>query len=247
MSTDVNDYLALVPPLHAGKPKFMAEVALNAQPYCDIQTFYQGLPLAFDIDYAVGVQLNVVGQWVGRSRAVPIPMQDVFFTIGDPLRGVGRGIWYNADLNPGVTYTYLADQDYRRLLKCVAIANEWDGSMPMATEALQQFFTPTLYPDTTAFALEQSWGVQSGETINVSMAIVISGVIPSITDLLIMSQDLLGLKPAATNVDYAVTSVSGCPVFGIGVDNEFIGGVGHGAWGVTPEFLAHADPALIGA
>ncbi len=245
---NLQHYLAKVPPEHAGDAKFMAELALLLQPLCDGQALLNDLPNYFDIDnetLCVGAQLNVLGQWIGRTRSVPIPMQDVFFTWGDPLRGWGRGVWYNPDLNPGVTYTNLADPDYRRLLKCVAVANEWDGSVTMATEALQQFFTVALYPDTHVFALDQSWGVQSGETINMNMAICVSGVIPSITDLLLMSQGLLGLKPAGIGVDYVVTSVSGTPVFGWGVSNEFIGGWGEGAWGVSPEFLAHADPALL--
>jgi hypothetical protein len=245
LSKTVQDYLDLVPPLHANKPKFMAEMALNMQPYVDAQTFLEQLPIAFDIDYAIGVQLDVCGQWVGRTRTVPIPMQDPFFSWDDPLRGWDRGIWFDPDLNLGVTYTNLADEDYRRLLKCIAVANEWDGTAVVATQALQQFFTPVLYPDTLSFALDQSWGVKSGSTINMGLVLCISGVIPSVTDLLIMSQGLLGLKPAGISIEYAVTSVNGSPLFGFDVDNEYIGGWDEGAWGVSPEFIAHADPALL--
>ena len=77
------------------------------------------------------------------------------------------------------------------------------------------------------------------------MTIGVSGKIPSIVDLEILAQNLIGLKPATVTLNIAITSVDGAPIFGLGVDNNYIGGLGHGALAVTPEFILSADAALL--
>ena len=50
----VADYLVLVPPEHASKPKFMATLAMALQPFADQQQFFADLPSQFDLDTAIG-------------------------------------------------------------------------------------------------------------------------------------------------------------------------------------------------
>lgn len=245
MTIDVSLYLNRVPPLHRDKPLFMATLAMALQPFVDANNFLASIPTAFDIDNAIGAQLDILGLWLNQSRTLGIPLQNVFFSWGDPLRGWGRGIWFNPDINPGVTYTQLDDDVYRSLLKAIAIANEWDGTVEMGQTVLDEFFPPGA--GTFTFIEEDGFAVQGGENIQKGLTIGISGVIPSIVDLQVLAQDLLRLKPGAMNVKYRVTSVNGAPIFGFGVDNEYIGGWGRGAWGVSPETIAASDPALLKA
>ena len=65
------------------KPKFTATVTAVLQPFVDAQAFLEGLPAAFDIDVAIGAQLDVVGQWVNLSRNVELPVLNNWFSLGD--------------------------------------------------------------------------------------------------------------------------------------------------------------------
>ena len=73
----VDDYLALITAYHRGKPKFAAMVRAIVEPFVAIQDFIAHLPLDFDLDLAIGVQLDVVGEWVGRSRFIETPLPNV--------------------------------------------------------------------------------------------------------------------------------------------------------------------------
>lgn len=242
MPSDVNYYLAKIPPLHAGKPNFMAEVQGILQPFCDAQALINALPAYFDLDQAIGVQLDVCGQWIGRTRNVPIPLQTCFFSLGDPLRGLGKGVWKD-NFNPGAALSVLDDNVYRRLLQAVAIANEWDGSVTAAQQVMDAYFPPG--QGTSTFVQDQGWGVAAGQQIQMTMTIGISGKIPSIVDLEVLSQDLLGIKPGGVAATYAVTSIDGAPIFGLGVNNNYIGGLGVGALAVSSDFILSADAALL--
>ena len=62
------DYLSLVPPQHRNKPNFIAALTAVLQPMVDHQAVLASMPAAFDLDVAVGVQLDQIGLWVGVSR-----------------------------------------------------------------------------------------------------------------------------------------------------------------------------------
>lgn len=62
------DYLNLVTSEHNQKPKFMAMMAVDVQGYVDNQALCATFPALFDLDLAVGQQLEFVGAWVGLSR-----------------------------------------------------------------------------------------------------------------------------------------------------------------------------------
>jgi hypothetical protein len=241
---DVSYYLSKVPPLHSNKPLFNAELALLLQPLIDAATLVSQLPTYyFDIDTAVGVQLDAVGARVGRTRAVPLPLQNVFFAFDDPLRGADQSIWYDEDINPGVTYSFMDDDAFRRVLKAVAISNEWDGSVPVAKTVIDTFMLPGT--GTFTFVEDKGFAVASGTALEMQMVVGISGVIPNIVDVEVLSQDILGIKPATVTVTYLVTSVNGEPIFGLDVDNDYVGGLDHAAWGVDASTLAASDAALL--
>lgn len=261
----VSDYLKLVTRLHASQPKFNAMLSAVLQPFSDLQAFLNGLPAQFDIDIAIGAQLDIVGEWVGQSRHITIPLPDIFFTWGSPnlSKGWGRGIWKG----PFATVsgiTALDDDTYRLLLQTIVLANSWDGTVPAAQNILNRFFSA--YPATYVFIDDHSdvsnptnfftwgstnplngWGegvwfdkaasVASQHANDPSMTIVVSGKIPSIVLLSILDQGLIEIKPHGVRSDVSVTSVDGAPVFGWGINNQYIGGWGVGAWGVTPTQL----------
>lgn len=68
MSGDVLPFLNLVTSEHQPRPKFIAALTAIMQPLADQIAVANSLPAAFDIDTAIGVQLEAVGEWVGHGR-----------------------------------------------------------------------------------------------------------------------------------------------------------------------------------
>ena len=85
----MSKYTELITNYHATKPKFLAHVDLMTRPLIDVAAATRGLISAFDIDSAVGVQLDILGLWIGRSRVVSQPISGVYFS-WDMIRGYGR-------------------------------------------------------------------------------------------------------------------------------------------------------------
>ena len=101
----VSDYLGLITSEHNQRPKFMAMVKAMCQGSADNQFILSQFPFLFNLDQAVGDQLDIIGNWVGASRQLKAPL---------PPSGI----------------TVLSDADYRTLLKAVIAANYWDGTVP---------------------------------------------------------------------------------------------------------------------
>lgn len=220
MTMTVDDYLGKITPSFAGAPNFVSTVRTTLQPIVAAQNFLLSLPSAFDIDQAVGAQLDAVGDWVGISRKIPIPIPAPWFAWGDPNHGWGSAVWKQAGISSGSTYDTLDDVTYRRLLKATVAANYWDGTAAGAQEILFSYFF--------AFAGTNVWVEDRGD---LSVMICLSGELPPIADLEILGQQLIPLKPQCVASNVLVTSVNGGKLFGFGVSNDLIDGWGFGSWG----------------
>ena len=76
----LEDYLALIPPMNAGKPDFIAGLTADLEPMIAVQNLIASLPDAFDLDTAIGAQLDAVGIWIGRNRNIDVPITNVYFS-----------------------------------------------------------------------------------------------------------------------------------------------------------------------
>lgn len=103
--TDVTYYTSLIPSANQPKPNFIATLQAILQPIQENINALNSMPGLFDIDTAVGDQLDKVGQWVGPSRYL--------------TQSVG-----------GVTV--LDDIHYRLYLRASILRNHWDGTIPNA-------------------------------------------------------------------------------------------------------------------
>lgn len=212
-----DDYLALIPSANAGQPKFMATIKALVDPLARIQAFAATLPQAFDVDTAIGVQLDAVGLWVGESRYIGTPLQGVYFSFGIEGLGWGQGVWKGPH-DPDSGLTTLDDGSYRLLIRCKIAANQWDGTIPQAKQILD-----TLFAGTGSLV----W-IQDNQ--DMSMVIGVSGEIPDTVAQQLILGGYLPLKPEGVRVTYMVTTARG-PIFGFGIDNQYIGGFGRGSWG----------------
>lgn len=89
----MSKYTELITNYHATKPKFLAHVDLMTRPLIDVAAATRGLITAFDIDSAVGVQLDILGLWIGRSRVVSQPISGVYFSWDTDGLGYDQGVW----------------------------------------------------------------------------------------------------------------------------------------------------------
>ena len=95
-----DDYLGKITSEHRGKPRFSATVEANVSPIADAQAFLAGIPEAYDLDTAIGAQLDVVGEWVGISRKIQIPPFAVWLAVGIAGLGVNGGSRNRPSHNP---------------------------------------------------------------------------------------------------------------------------------------------------
>lgn len=219
----VSDYVSLITSEHAGAPRFVAIVSLLAQAMVDAQNALLGMPGLYDLDSAVGVQLDAVGLWVGISRNVAVPLAGVYFAFDTPGLGFDQGVWFGP-FDPTTGVVSLDDDTYRLLLRAKIGANHWDGTLAQSAAILADIFATTS-PGTLIFIQDN---------MDMTMTIGIAGTIPSALFLALLSGGYLPIKPAGVGiVDYDVTSVDGAPLFGWGVDTPYIAGWGTGAWATT--------------
>lgn len=224
MTKTTDSYLDLIGAYHRSKPKFRETVRSIVEPVVAQQEFLAHLPIDFDLDVAIGVQLDQVGEWVGRTRFVRVPIANVFFTLDDPLLGFDQGVWFRPQYDTASGLTRLDDETFRTLLRAKIAANQWDGTLPGAKAALE-----ILFPDSTTEIIVT-------DNQDMTMTFGVSGIIPSALFIALLSEGYLPLKPEGVQADYVITTVDG-PLFGFDVDNEFISGFDTGAWGASPSYF----------
>ena len=141
---DIKTYLNRITSQHKTKPKYMEFLAARLEPFIDLARVLESFDEAFDLEKAVGVQLDIIGQFVGLNRLLTF----------QPEGG----------LSP-----VLKDDMYRILLKAKISKNNWNGTATGMYELWQTLFpeytilirdnqdmTMTVYTDmSTPFMLSQ--------------------------------------------------------------------------------------------
>lgn len=264
----IADYVAKIPPLNAGKANFVATITAVVSSFADNQTFLNNLPAQFDLDLAVGAQLDAVGQWVGRSRHIPVIILTSWFSWDIVGLGWESAPWQDADVRNNRVID-LDDTSYRRLLRSKIIVNDESGFIADAQRALSQYFLPPtlifVCDRTPAIqwlgvepyftwdnsargweqgfwfdpnALTQTFVTPSQPNAGMYWQIGVAGAIPSNVDLAILGRDLIPIDPAGVFVETFVTTVDSTPLFGFDIANAYVSGWGAGAWGASPDYVA---------
>lgn len=216
---ELTDYTGLITSEHNQRPKFMAVVTALTQPMVDLMNVLGGMPDKFDLDQAVGAQLDDVGRWVGISRHVSVPLTDVYFSLDTDGLGFDQGVW-KGPFDPDTGMTDLDDDTYRLVIRAKIGANHWDGTMESTVAILNSIFNG----DTHVF-------IQDNQ--DMTMTIGVSGTPPSAVFLALLKGGYIPLKPEGVRVDLVIVSSEAAPLFGFDVQNELIAGFDTGVWG-TP-------------
>jgi hypothetical protein len=212
-------YLALITSEHNQRPKFMTMVQNVVQSFADDIFVLEQMPGLFDVDVAVGTQLDTVGQWVGVSRDIAVPLIGVYFSFDDASLGFDTGTWFS-DFNPITGVVHLDNEAYRTLIRARIANNQWDGTIPGAYAVWDTVFAGT----------GVSLLIQDLE--NMHMILALTGPVPNAVTLALFKGGYLSIKPAGVKIDAFLTpTVPNTPYFGFDVQNSSISGFDVGAWG----------------
>lgn len=214
-------YQRLITSYHKHKPKFYDHISLITQPFIDIQAQTNQQVNDFDLDTAIGVQLDAVGLWIGIGRVIKTPIEGVYFSLNIEGIGFNQGVWQGKFDAGGLTV--LDDDTYRTILRAKIAANHWDGT----TETLSDVYQ-AIFPDhkTRIFAVDN---------FDMTMDVFITGEEISAVMKAVIAQGYLDVKPSTVGIkSYTITSEPG-RLFGFNIDNEFIAGFNTGVWGVELE------------
>lgn len=218
---DLSPYLALVTSEHNDKPNFMATLAVLLQPIADLIFLMKSLPGLFDLDVAIGDQLDTVGQWVGVTRNITVPLPNVYFSLDQAGVGLGEGT-LKGEFDPVTGLLVLPDENYRTLLRARIASNQWDGTIPSAYSVWDVLFAGS------------GFGILIQDAGNMSMILALTGPVPDAVTSALFTGGYLSLKPAGVRIsNYITPAVANAPYFGIGVENAAIAGLDSGTFGNT--------------
>lgn len=240
MSADITPYTGLITSEHRDQPRFLALVSALVQPLADITALIDGLPQAFDLDTAIGAQLDVVGQWVGRTRNLKTPITGVFFSLDTAGVGFDQGIWWSP-YTPTTGIEVLPDDQYRLILRARIMNNQWDGSLEQAYAIIDSIFLSGNAPSPrlgSTFIIGQSplgyTPIQLPfiqDNADLSMLVGLSRKVPDALTLAMLTQGLLNVRPAGVQVSAYYTVTANAPMFALDIENDTFSGFDAGAWG----------------
>lgn len=116
LNPSFQNYLDLIPPPNQVQPKFIAWLAANVQYFLDQQTCINAINQAFDVQTAVGNQLDILGQIIGVDRLVNFVPS---LSTDSPV---------------------LSDSNYRICLLAQILKNSWIGNRESVYNFFQTFF-----------------------------------------------------------------------------------------------------------
>src|SRR5215469_561802 len=222
---DISAYLDDVTSEHNQQPNYVELLIALLQPFGDITWLETHFFQYYDLDLAIGAQLDAVGEWVGRTRFLTVPI-NAYFSWDIVGLGWNQANWKRPfDADTGIVA--LDDEHYRILLRAVIAANHWDGTIPGAYATYEKLFAGT------GFTI----GIQ--DFGDMTMGLILFG--PHTSDqitLALFDTGELDLKPAGIGMDHYYPTVwpggpGGTPVFGFDVMDTSIAGWDVGAWATT--------------
>ena len=233
-------YLSRITSEHNQQPRYMRTIAWSVWAMCAQQGVARRLPTLFDIDDAVGVMLDMVGQWVGIPRRIAIDAETGFFSLNIPNLGFNEANWYGPDAATGNVFV-LDDDDYRLVLQTRVLSNKWDGTREDAYTILNHYFGAkgyevfikdnythgcgwfTLDDPNPALGFEQGyWDQTDTATIhkctgNMWMDLILYGSEPpSLLLLALFTGQFFDVKPGGVGINYWRNdpALPGVPMFG---------------------------------
>ncbi len=156
LETAIEYYQDLLIFQYLSQPKARAQIGLFSGTAL-IDLVENEVSAAFDIDTAVGPQLDVLGEYIGFSRVIPSQVPRDYFTVVDyndvqPQTGftdytdglINAGSSFYLYIFQNTSFYTLADPEYRPLLKLKIVLNTSDNTLYTIDNLLWAFFGDTL-------------------------------------------------------------------------------------------------------
>lgn len=212
------DYQNLITSEHNDKPLYMAVIAALVQGLADIGNKQIEYTADFDLDLAVGVQLDAVGEWVGITRYLPTPLTGVYFSWdATALLGWDSGVW-QGPFDPSTGLTTLPDDQYRLVLKAKIAANQWDGTVESAQAIWNLIFAGT------------GITVIMQDMQDMSIVVAFQGPPLSAVQQALLTGGYFPLKPSGVRIRFYGIPVDTGPLFAWDADSNYLKGWDTGAW-----------------
>lgn len=212
----LDQYLALIPSVHNTKPRFMAQVAEEIQPFVDMMATVYAMIGMFNPN-AIGDQLDKLAVWVGANRNLASAISGVYFTWGSTTLGWGNGTWLGPDDSTS-GLTVLPDDSFQILVKLIIAMNNWDGTIPGAYSVWNS-------------VMGTQYGLLYQDNQDETILVVFTGQIASVVTKALITGGFFNLIPAGVRVtEFAQPSIPSTPVFGWGANNSTVAGWGTGCW-----------------
>lgn len=213
---NLTDYLNLIPSQNREQPNFIATISTVIGAVIDVQNMIQSMVPKFDVDVAVGDQLDIIGRWVEISRNIAVPITGVYFSWDgtDFSLGWDFGSWQPS--NAPADVTVLPDDAYRLLMKAKIAANSWDGTTEGAYAIWDSVFSTN------------SILIQDHQDMSYDLAIVGQQLDSLIVALI--TQGYLPLKPEAIRVNAYFIPIDSNPIFAWDSSSTVLAGWDTGSW-----------------
>lgn len=217
MPTMNNEYTELIQGYHKDKPLFTEWVYALTEPLLEARRRLANMPALFDVDNAVGDQLDAVGRRVGIGRELPVIIKDVFFAFDDKDGyGFDHGVWRGRfDAVEGVNA--MDDDMYRTVILSKIKINHWNGSNAGLIDFMNGLCRAFGVPEDTILVYDR-------QDMNVEISLR-TEIIPKILRTL-LTKRLINFVPAGVGVEFLGYK----PRFGFDRQDERVQGFGVGLW-----------------
>ena len=190
------EYLTFITSEYQNSEKFLLWMDALISRMAEITGASSLMNAAFDIDNAVGPQLDTLGVIIGISRNIRVPIAGIWFTWYEGEsppeleKGWNKGSWRDPFDIYEEGMTILPDDAYRQILKFKIIQNSWKGTIP------------ELYATWEVIFSVEGLTLSIVDNQNMTANITITGnTIPAAIQY-ILQENLLPFKPAGVAINY---------------------------------------------
>jgi len=189
------EYLSLITSEYQNSEKFLLWMDSLIARWGENKGASDLINAAFDIDSAVGKQLDTLGVIIGLSRSLRVTIPSVFFSWYDGTPdtedlGWMMGSWRSPADKDSIEMTILPDDAYRQILKFKIIQNSWKGTVN------------ELYADWNSIFGSEGLSINIIDNQDMTAEITITGsVIPAAIQYILLG-NYIPLKPAGVHVSY---------------------------------------------
>jgi len=140
----INKYLGLIINEHR-KPKFQKIIEISVNPILDCLSVLESLNSKFEIEEAIGSQLNIIAEWVGAPNSIANSIPVPFFGFRDQLEALPfgeqdgtnwGGYWRESGMN-SYKAIYMSKTTYKQAVKAQIKLNQSDCSIESAKEIIE--------------------------------------------------------------------------------------------------------------